>query len=76
MEILRKEQPFLKENFGVKKTALFGSFAANKQTKKSDVDILVEFARSPGLKFVTLVDYLEKKPRRRADQTGANKIVF
>ncbi|MBW2989461.1 nucleotidyltransferase family protein [Candidatus Woesearchaeota archaeon] len=34
---------------GVKKIALFGSYARNNETPKSDVDILVEFKRKKSL---------------------------
>lgn len=40
---LRKHKPELAERFGVEKLALFGSFARNKASGDSDVDILVGF---------------------------------
>ena len=46
-EILRliKENKEKIKKFGVKKIGPFGSYAVNKQTDKSDIDILVEFER-------------------------------
>ena len=41
--------------------ALFGSYARNQQTEKSDVDMLVEVDRSIGLGFVSLTDELERR---------------
>jgi len=67
IKILKEEQPFLKSRFGVKKMAIFGSFAKDQATAKSDVDIFVKFSRSVGLDFFTFVDYLEKKLGRKTD---------
>ncbi len=64
---LRSEIPYLKEHFGVKKIALFGSFAKKSYTKKSDVDILIEFERPIGFRFIDLAEYLEKRLGRKTD---------
>ncbi|MBI5149728.1 MAG: nucleotidyltransferase family protein [Candidatus Omnitrophica bacterium] len=65
--ILKREQPFLKKNFGVKKIAIFGSFANNTASQNSDVDILLEFKKPLGLKFIHLTDYLDSKLGRKTD---------
>lgn len=65
--ILKREHPFLKKNFGLKKIAIFGSFAKNTQKKDSDVDIFVEFEKPLGLKFIKMTEYLEKKIGRKTD---------
>lgn len=65
--ILKKESAKLKIEFGVKRIALFGSFAGNTQTDNSDVDIMVELERPLGLKFFDLADYLEKTLGRKTD---------
>ncbi|NPA62109.1 MAG: nucleotidyltransferase family protein [Methanococci archaeon] len=58
-EILRKHKKELKEKYKVKSIAIFGSYARNEQTEKSDIDILVEFYKTPDyLKFFELEDYL------------------
>lgn len=58
--ILRKEMPNLRQEYGVDRIAIYGSFAKGNHTKKSDVDILVQLARPLGLKFVELANHLEK----------------
>jgi len=59
--ILRKQLPELRERYGVKSLRIFGSYARGEQTPESDVDILVEFDRKPGLlKFVNLEAYLSE----------------
>ncbi|AAB98108.1 TPA: nucleotidyltransferase family protein [Methanocaldococcus jannaschii] len=58
-DILRKHKKILKEKYKVKSIAIFGSYARNEQTEKSDIDILVEFYETPDyLKFFELEDYL------------------
>ena len=77
VEILKKEQPYLQKEYGVRKIAIFGSFARGRATQKSDVDIFIEFIKSPGMKFFDLMDYLDKKLGRKTDvltQTGLSTI--
>lgn len=67
IKVLRSEFPYLKENYGVKKIALFGSVVKGKYTKASDIDMVVEFEKPIGLRFMDLAEYLEKKMGRKAD---------
>ena len=67
IEILKREQSFLKKNFGVKKMAIFGSFAKGIENENSDVDIFVEFNKPLGFKFFQMTDYLEEKLGRKTD---------
>ena len=67
IKILKAEQPYLKKEFGVKRMAIFGSFAKGKPTPKSDVDILIECVKPLGWDLFRLNDYLEKKLGRKVD---------
>ena len=67
IQTLKKEQPFLREEFGVKKIAIFGSFAQGRASQKSDVDIYIQFSKSSGMRFFDLVDYLDKKLGAKTD---------
>ena len=59
-EILRKHKKELKEKYKVKSIAIFGSYARGEQKETSDIDILVEFYKTPDLiEFVDLKYYLE-----------------
>ena len=58
--ILRKELPYFISEYGVKRIGLFGSYAKGTPTKASDVDILVEFEKPIGLKFVEFAEYIER----------------
>ena len=57
--ILRAEKPYLATVYGVRKIGIFGSYARGIAGESSDVDLLVEFERPIGLKFVDLAEYLE-----------------
>ena len=59
-EILLKNHAFLKEKYSVKRLSIFGSYIRGEQTKKSDVDLLVEFEVTPGFAFIRLADELEQ----------------
>jgi hypothetical protein len=60
IEILREAQPYLRERYGVKRIAIFGSCVKGRVKKDSDIDILVDFERPIGLDFIDLADYLEE----------------
>ncbi len=64
---LRKEAPFLRDRYGVRRIAVYGSFAKGKQSGKSDVDILVQLTRPLGLEFVALANHLEDVLGRKVD---------
>ena len=67
VKTLKKNYPYLKEKFGIKRIGLFGSLAKGKAKKASDVDILVEFKKPIGLKFIELAEYMEKLLSKRVD---------
>ncbi len=67
LETIRKQITYLNEEYGVKRIGIFGSFAHGNATDSSDVDIVVEFERPIGLKFVEFSEYLEKTIGRKTD---------
>ena len=67
IDILRKELPYFVSEYGVKRIGLFGSYAKGTAAKGSDIDILVEFERPIGLKFIEFAEYLERLLGRRVD---------
>lgn len=59
ISVLKKEMPSLSKGYGVKSLALFGSYIRGEQKKGSDLDVLVEFSKSPSLfTFIKLENYL------------------
>lgn len=67
IKILSRELPYLRDNFGVKKLGLFGSLAKGVQKEDSDIDILIEFQKPIGFKFIDLAEYIEKLFDRKVD---------
>lgn len=57
---IKEQYPYLSSEYGVRRIGLFGSVARNSAKIDSDVDIVVEFERPIGLKFMDLVEYMEK----------------
>jgi len=53
---LHKKTSKILFSYGVKKAALFGSYARNEQTTESDIDILVELGKK-----ISLFDYVGLK---------------
>ncbi|TDA31278.1 MAG: nucleotidyltransferase [Hadesarchaea archaeon] len=72
--VLAEHRREMRERYGVASLGLFGSFARGEQTEVSDVDILVEFERPIGLKFLELADYLEKILGMRVDLLTARAV--
>jgi hypothetical protein len=62
IEIIKYSKPEIESRYGVQHLGLFGSFVKEKQSKKSDVDLLVTFNRDIDLfEFLDLREFLEKK---------------
>ena len=77
IKTLREHRNYLSEHYGVSRIALFGSYAKGNATRKSDVDLLVEFSRPIGLAFVDLAEYVETVLGIKADiitRAGLNGI--
>ncbi len=67
IEILRKELPYLSSRYGVKRIGLFGSIAKGDQKGSSDIDVLVEFEKPIGLRFMELAEYIEEILHSKVD---------
>ncbi len=67
MALLRQQRAFLAAEYGVRRIGLFGSYAHGRPGPASDVDLLVEFERPIGLRFVELAEYLEDALGRKVD---------
>lgn len=59
LRILRAHLPGLRADYGVRRLAVFGSVARDAAGDDSDVDVIVEFERPIGLRFVDFADRLE-----------------
>jgi len=59
VEKLKREKRDISLKFNVCEIGLFGSYVKNEQTKKSDVDILVDFSKPIGWDVVELQEHLQ-----------------
>ena len=68
LDLLRTHKPVLAERFGVSGLALYGSFARDQATDRSDVDILVQFGTPPDWRrYFGAQFYLEDLLERQVD---------
>jgi predicted nucleotidyltransferase len=58
--LLREKYPYLMTEYGVKRIGLFGSYAKGTPAEESDIDLVVEFERPPGFRFIEFIEYLEQ----------------
>ena len=74
---LERLKPTLKEKFEVETIGIFGSYTRGEQSKKSDVDILVEFSEDAEVgffKFLDLEEFLARKLGVKVDLVTKNAL--
>jgi uncharacterized protein len=66
---LAEQSAEIRKTFHVKKIGIFGSFVQDRQTRRSDVDILVEFEKGHKdfFNYMRLKNYLESSLGRKVD---------
>lgn len=74
VETLRRMLPDLKARYKVRSLALFGSYARGDQTAESDIDILVDFDPSIGLRFIDLANELEAALGKPVDLVSSRGV--
>jgi predicted nucleotidyltransferase len=67
IKLLREKHSYLATEFGVSKIGLFGSYAKDQSVDTSDIDLIIEFERPIGFRFIDLVDYLENLLGHKVD---------
>jgi len=66
-EILHEKYPYLASEYGIKRIGLFGSYVKGRPTETSDIDVVVEFERPIGFRFIEFTEYLESLLGKRVD---------
>lgn len=75
-EILQKlseHKAYIQNNYEVEKIGLFGSYAKDMQTDKSDIDIYVEFKNKTFRNLAGLWVYLEELYHKKIDLVHKHK---
>ena len=67
-------KPQLKKNYGVKTLTLFGSYSSNEVLPESDIDVMIEFDKSPGIRFIYLADELEQLLHHKVDLVSGKAV--
>jgi predicted nucleotidyltransferase len=74
-EILRKNKKLLQEKYRIKSIGIFGSYSKGRATKRSDIDILVEFFEPPDIfEFIKVERFLEKLLGLKVDLVTPNAL--
>lgn len=55
-QILKAEEPYLSEKYGVTVIGVFGSYVRDEQRPDSDIDILIELEQPPRIDLFDLVN--------------------
>jgi len=64
---IKADKKFLNENFGVITIGLFGSYAKDRQTSASDIDLLVEFIEPRFDWLASLQTHMEKSFNKKIE---------
>ena len=75
LAFLKNNYSFLQNKFNIKSLELFGSFARGNYNKNSDIDLLVEFNKTPDLlTFIEIEEYLSQKLKTKVDLVVKRKL--
>lgn len=67
IEFLHKNKLFLKEHFGIRTIALFGSYARGEETSSSDIDLVIDAESVSFKNYCQLKEYLENNFQKSVD---------
>lgn len=59
LQRLREVKPLLKQKYHITELALFGSYARDEQTEKSDIDIMIDLNDKSFRNYLAAIDILE-----------------
>ncbi len=67
IRLMKENYSVLMTEYGVSRIGIFGSVVKGNITEDSDLDIVVEFKKPIGFKFIRLVEYLENLFGKKVD---------
>jgi len=80
LQKLSKNKTYIQNEFEVDKIGLFGSYAKDRQTEQSDIDIYVEFKHKTFDNIAGLWNFLEELYHKKVDlihkHKNKNKVII
>lgn len=67
VDLLQENYPHLVAEYGVARIGLFGSYVNGQPSETSDIDLIVEFERPIGFRFVEFAEFMEQILGRKVD---------
>ena len=68
-------KPYIQENYDVDEIYIFGSYARKDQNESSDIDLLVDFKKTPDLlTFIEMEEFLSKELNHDVDLVPKRKL--
>ena len=68
-------KPYIQENYDVDEIYIFGSYVRKDQNENSDIDLLVDFKKTPDLlTFIEIEEFLSKKLKHDVDLVPKRKL--
>lgn len=75
LNYLKEHYSEFQNKYSVESLYLFGSYARDEQTENSDIDILVDFKKTPDLlTFIELEEYLSNSLQKSVDLVPKRKL--
>lgn len=72
--VLEANKTRLMEQYHLNMIGIFGSYTRNEQKPESDIDVVVDFDESPGIRFIDLAGKLENLLGHKVDLVSRNGI--
>ncbi len=74
-EKIQTLKPYIEKTYKTDKLFIFGSYAREEQTEKSDIDLLVDFKETPDLlTFIEMEEFLSRKLEHNVDLVPKRKL--
>lgn len=72
---LLKHYSDIKDKYNIESLYLFGSYARDEQSSNSDIDLLIDFKKTPDLlTFIELEEYLSHSLQKKVDLVPKRKL--
>ena len=72
---LKDIKPALCKTYGITELALFGSYSRDEATEKSDIDIMIDYQVSMGMRFFDIIYELEEVFKNKKIQVVTRKAI-